>query len=169
MKAMIRVESKRIVKSFMTLVFFAVVVLLSVNSSYQALNSYELWNYNGYVASGLENLKHGKENTSRIDIEQAIAMQRENGEAVYVDETNIEKLVKMNYSDRTAKELSDKEINRFLESRLRIILRRLDESSHFTYTEKEKEGFLERAETNRDNISRFFPFLAELVSSFILF
>ncbi|MCI9446699.1 MAG: hypothetical protein HFH36_04765 [Lachnospiraceae bacterium] len=145
MKAMIRVESKRIVKSFMTLVFFAVVVLLSVNSSYQALNSYELWNYNGYVASGLENLKHGKENTSRIDIEQAIAMQRENGEAVYVDETNIEKLVKMNYSDRTAKELSDKEINRFLESRLRIILRRLDESSHFTYTEKEKEGFLERA------------------------
>lgn len=46
------------------------------------------------MASGLENLKHGKENTSRIDIEQAIAMQRENGEAVYVDETNIEKLVK---------------------------------------------------------------------------
>lgn len=145
MKAIIRVESKRIIKSLMTLVFFAVVLLLSANSSYQALKSYELWDYNGYVASGMENLKHGKENATGIEVEQAVAILRENGEAVYVDETNIEMLVKMNYSDRTAKELSNEEINLFLENRLRTIARRLDESSHFTYTGKEKERFLERA------------------------
>ena len=145
MRAIIKVESKRIVKSVMTLVFLAVVLLLSVNSSYQAVKGYELWNQNGYVASGGENLKHAKENATGMEIEQAVAMLREKGEAVFVDETNIEMLVNMNYSDKVVDELSNEEINLFLENRLRTISRRLDESTRFTYTEEEKERFLERA------------------------
>ena len=66
-------------------------------------------------------------------------------EAVYVDETNIEKLIALNYSDRGAGELSDGEINSFFENRLRTIKRRLDESSYFHYTESEKEMFMENA------------------------
>lgn len=145
MRAIIKVESKRIVKSVMALVFLAGVLLLSVNSSYQAVKGYELWNQSGYVASGGENLKHAKENASGMEIEQAIAMLREKGEAVFVDETNIEMLVNMNYSDRDAGELSNEEISLFFENRLGTIARRLDESSRFTYTEEEKERFLERA------------------------
>lgn len=129
----------------MTLVFFAVVLLLSINSSYQAVKGYELWDQSGYVASGAENLKHAKENASGLEIGQAIAMLREKGGAVFVDETNIEMLVNMNYSDKAAGELSNEEINLFLENRLRTILRRLEESSRFTYTEAEKARFLERA------------------------
>ena len=71
MRAIIKVESKRIVKSVMTLVFLAVVLLLSVNSSYQAVKGYELWDQSGYVASGAENLKHARENASGMEIGQA--------------------------------------------------------------------------------------------------
>lgn len=145
MRAIIKIESKRIVKSVMTLVFFAAILLLSINSSYQAVKGYELWDQGGYVASGGENLKHAKENALNMDIEQAIVMLREKGEAVFADETNIEMLVNLNYSDKDIGELSNEEINQFLGNRLRIIARRLDESIRFTYTEEEKDRFLERA------------------------
>ncbi len=145
MRAIIKVESKRIVKSVMTLVFLAAVLLLSINSSYQAVKGYELWNQSGYVASGRENLKHAKENAEGVEIEQAIAILREKGEAVFVDETNIEMLVNMNYSDKAAGELSNGEINMFFQNRLGTIMRRLEENNHFNYTEEEKERFLKRA------------------------
>lgn len=72
-------------------------------------------------------------------------MLREKGEAVFADETNIEMLVNMIYLDKVIRELSNEEINLFLENRLRTIARRLDESIRFTYTEEEKEHFLGRA------------------------
>ena len=97
------------------------------------------------MASGWENLKHGKENAGGRSIEEAIVMLKDTQEAVYVDETNIEKLVALNYSDRRAGDLSDGEINSFFENRLRTIKRRLDESSNFNYTESEKEMFMEKA------------------------
>lgn len=145
MRAIIKIESKRIVKSVTTLVFFVAILLLSINSSYQAVKGYELWNQSGYVASGGENIKHAKESALNKDIEQAIVMLREKGEAVFADETNIEMLVNMIYSDKVIRELSNEEINLFLENRLRTIARRLDESIRFTYTEEEKEHFLGRA------------------------
>ena len=49
------------------------------------------------MASGRENLKHGKENAVSRSIEDAIVMCRGLEEAVYVEETNIEKLVALNY------------------------------------------------------------------------
>lgn len=72
-------------------------------------------------------------------------MLREKGEVVFADETNIEMLVNMIYSDKVIRELSNEEINLFLENRLRTIARRLDESIRFTYTKEEKERFLGRA------------------------
>lgn len=166
----------------MTLVFLAVILLLSIYSSYQSVKGYELWNRNGYVANGRENLRHAKENASDMEIEQALAMLREKGEAVFVDETNIEMLVNMNYAGKDAGELSNEEINLFFENRLRTIARRLDESSRFTYTEEEKERFLERAgkltsltigyaegwkALNRD-MGNFFPLVLLMISLLIM-
>lgn len=145
MKSIIKVESKRILKTESLIAFLAVVLILSLSSSCQAVKSYELWDGDGFVASGWENLKHGKENAGNRSIEEAIVMLKNTQEAVYVDETNIEKLIALNYSDRGAGELSDGEINSFFENRLRTIKRRLDESSHFHYTESEKEMFMENA------------------------
>jgi hypothetical protein len=144
-KSIIKVESKRILKTESLIAFLAVVLILSLSSSCQAVKSYELWDGDGFVASGWENLKHGKENAGNRSIEEAIVMLKNTQEAVYVDETNIEKLITLNYSDRGAGELSDGEINSFFENRLRTIKRRLDESSYFHYTESEKEMFMENA------------------------
>lgn len=78
-------------------------------------------------------------------MEEAIVMLKRSGEAVFVNETNIEKLVALNYPDKKAGDLSDEEINSFFENRLRTIKRRLDESSNFNYTESEKDRFMEKA------------------------
>ena len=117
MRSIVKVESKRILKTELLIVFFALVFILSVSSSYQAVKSYELWDRDGFVASGWENLKHGKENAGNRSIEEAIVMLKNTQKAVYVDETNIEKLVSLNYSDREARDLSDGEINSFFENR----------------------------------------------------
>lgn len=146
MKAVIRVESRRILKKEVFFIFLAVVILLSVSSTCQAVKSYELWDEGGVVASGRENLKHGKENAVSRSIEDAIVMCRGLEEAVYVEETNIEKLVALNYQNKTAGALSDAEINLFFENRLREIERRLDENLNVDYTESEKERFRKEAE-----------------------
>lgn len=145
MKSIIKVESKRILKTESLIAFLAVVLILSLSSSCQAVKSYELWDGDGFVASGWENLKHGKENAGNRSIEEAIVMLKNTQEAVYVDETNIEKLIALNYSDRGVGDLTDGEINSFFENRLRTIKRRLDESSYFHYTESEKEMFMDNA------------------------
>lgn len=145
MRSIVKVEGRRILKTGSLIVFLAAVLISSVNSSCQAVKRYELWDGNGFVASGWENLQHGRENAGNRTIEEAIVMLKNTQEAVYVDETNIEKLVILNYSDRRAGDLSDGEINSFFENRLRSIKRRLDESSNFHYTESEKEMFMERA------------------------
>ena len=136
MKSIIRVESRRILKKEVFLIFLAVVILLSVSSTCQAVKGYEVWDEGGVVASGRENLKHGKENAVSRSIEDAIVIRRGQEEAVFVEETNIEKLVALNYQDKTAEALSDAEINFFFENRLRAIERRLDENINVDYTEK---------------------------------
>lgn len=146
MKSIIRVESRRILKKEVFLIFLAVVILLSVSSTCQAVRRYELWDEGGVVASGRENLKHGKENAVSRSIEDAIVMCRGLEEAVYVEETNIEKLVALNYQNKTAGALSDAEIKLFFENRLGEIERRLDENINVDYTESEKERFRKEAE-----------------------
>lgn len=146
MKAVIRVESRRILKKEVFFIFLSVVILLSVSSTCQAVKRYELWDEGGVVASGRENLKHGKENAVSRSIEDAIVMCRGLEEAVYVEETNIEKLVALNYQNKTAGALSDAEINLFFENRLGEIERRLDENINVDYTESEKERFRKEAE-----------------------
>ena len=146
MKAVIRVESRRILKKEVFFIFLAVVILLSVSSTCQAVKRYELWDEGGVVASGRENLKHGKENAVSRSIEDAIVIRRGQEEAVYVEETNIEKLVALNYQNKTAGALSDAEINLFFENRLGEIERRLDENINVDYTESEKEKFRQEAE-----------------------
>ena len=100
MRSIVKVEGRRILKTGSLIVFLAVVLISSVNSSCQAVKRYELWDGNGFVASGWENLQHGRENAGNRTIEEAIVMLKNTQEAVYVDETNIEKLVILNYSDR---------------------------------------------------------------------
>lgn len=144
MRSIVKVERKRLLTLGIVIVFFAAVLLLSIYSSYQAVNSYEVWDM-GLVASGKENLRHGRKHAERKKIEEAIAILREKEKAVFVGETNIEKLAALNYAGRNAEDLTDDEINQFLEKRLRIIEQSLKESSNFSYTEGEIENFMDEA------------------------
>lgn len=100
---------------------------------------------NGFMASGKENLSHGRKHTERKKIEEAIAILRDKEKAVFVDETNIEKLAALNYSGRNAEDLTDDEINQFLEKRLSIIEQSFNENSNFSYTEGEIKSFMNEA------------------------
>lgn len=144
MRSIVKVERKRLLTLGIVIVFFAAVLLLSIYSSYQAVNSYEVWDM-GLVASGKENLRHGRKHAERKKIEEAIAILREKEKAVFVGETNIEKLAALNYAGRNAEDLTDDEINQFLEKRLSIIEQSLKESSNFSYTEGEIENFMDEA------------------------
>ncbi len=61
-KSIVKIESKRILGKELLCIFFAVVFLLSAVSSYQAVKSYELWDANGLLVSGRENISYRKEN-----------------------------------------------------------------------------------------------------------
>lgn len=147
MKAVVKIESRRILRKEILVAFLVVVLFLSVASSYQAVKKYEIWDENGFLASGIQNLRHGKDNAEKQNIEEAIAALREQQKpAFFVDETNIADLVDLNYSDKNVSDLSDKEINLFFEKRLEHIEQRLNESQKFSYTESEKKQFMEKAE-----------------------
>lgn len=178
MKDIVIIETKRIFKTKLQLIFFAAVLLLSLSSSYRTVMSYELRDKNGLVAGGKENLEHGKENAGR----KAVAMLGDIKEAVFVDETNIEKLAELNYPGREAADLSKKEIELFLENRLERIEQGLNESGTFSYTEREKEhlmeeagkleqltvGFAEGWKTLNRDIGSFIPFILIMVSIIIM-
>lgn len=144
-RSIVKVEGKRILRKEFLFIFFVVILLLSVSSSYQAVKSYELWDMDGTVISGKENLKHGKENGKKKSIKEAIAILRNKEEAIFVDETNIAKLVALNYSDKNVENLSDEEINLFFKKRLSTIEQSLNENSYFSYTEREIEQLMENA------------------------
>lgn len=145
MRSIVKVERKRLLTLGIVIIFFAAVLLLSIHSSYQAVKSYELWDMNGFMASGKENLSHGRKHTERKKIEEAIAILRDKEKAVFVDETNIEKLAALNYSGKNAGDLTDDEINQFLEKRLSIIEQSFNENSNFSYTEGEIKSFMNEA------------------------
>lgn len=183
MKALIAAEFKRILRKEIFIFFFAAVLMFSFFSTYQAVKSYELWSRNGFSASGTENLKHGKENAGKILIEKRIEeLQEKKEEAFFVDETNIKKLAVLNYPNREIQDLSEKEINLFYENRLRLIEQNLNVDSRFSYTNAEKERFLNEAAKltsltvgfaegwkvlNRD-IGNFTPFVCILISVIIM-
>lgn len=182
MNSMIKVEIKRILKIEILFAFFAAVLLLSVSSSYWAVKEYELWDMDGFVASAEENIKHGKENADRIPIEEAIVSLKGKQETVYLDETNVEKLVMLNYPDKDVSSLTQREIDLFLENRIDLIGQRLNESDHFSYTEAEKEhvlkeagkltnltvGFAEGWKVLNRDMGSFLPFVLIMLSIMIM-
>lgn len=183
MRAIIKIEIKRIMTKWVLFVFFCAVLLLSVRSNYYAINSYEIRDENGLVSSGPENMTHGKANGQTKEIEDAIAARKNSSQkAVYIDETNIEELVGMNYAGKAAKDLSHDEIHSFMQKRMEMIEILLEENSHISYTETEKNQFLKSAGQlthlpvgysegwkilNRD-IGKFIPLILVMISILII-
>ncbi|RDU23848.1 hypothetical protein [Anaerosacchariphilus polymeriproducens] len=185
MKEIIKIERKRILNKKFLILFFVVLLLFSVNNSYYAVKNYDVLNNTGVVQTWKENLTHGKENTKVKFLKEDYLLSLKNKEesSSYVDETNLEDLVAMNYDGKKVQDLSDKEIKSFYSKRLSNIQEMLDDSSRINYTKSEKEKMMEQAgqlsspipmdyaegwKVLNENMRKFMPLLLVLIALILL-
>ncbi len=147
MKDIINVERKRILNIKALLLFFAVIVLFSVNSSYTAVKNYDIRDQMGVAVPWNESLSHARENSpgKYMSEDYLSSMKTYDEPFTYVDVMNVEALVTMNYDGKETQDLTDEEMEDFYTKRLSHIRGMLDDNSRITYTEKEKEHIMERA------------------------
>lgn len=147
MKEIINIERKRILNLKALFLFFSVIVLFSVSSSYTAVKNYDIPDQIGIAVSWNDNLSHARENSQGkyMNKDYLSSMKTYDGPFTYVDVMNVEALVTMNYDGKKIQDLTDEEMEGFYSRRLSHIQEMLDDNSRITYTEKEKEQIMERA------------------------
>lgn len=184
MKEIINIERKRILNPKALLLFFAVIALFSVSSSYTAVKKYEIPDQTGVAVSWQENVSHGRENSrgKYMNEDYLSSMKASAGPFAYVDVMNAEALVARNYDGKEVRDLTDKEMEDFYSRRLSNIQERLDNNSGVAYTEKEKEWLMERAgrlsslpmdyaegwKVLNGDMGRFMPFLLVVTALILL-
>lgn len=143
----IRIEGRRILTPVVLLIYFAAVIVLSVNSSRRAVSSYEVRSTEGLVADGAANLEHGREHAEKKEIgEAAAALKKLGRDAQYIDETSVQELLRLVYPDKSVQELTEAEAFSVLDVRLDSIRKMLDEGSTMVYTDQEEEQIMNQAE-----------------------
>lgn len=142
----IKVESKRILSKRVFLMFVVIVFLFSAFSTYLSLRRYMVLNADGTIVTWQENLAHARTNQQgkAIDREQ-LSFMREKDEFIYIDETSMNEIVRLNYEGKLIQELTDEEIGSFYQTRLSRIRDMLEENQYIQYTQEEKEYFLQKA------------------------
>lgn len=66
-------------------------------------------------------------------------------EFIYIDETSMNEIVRLNYEGKLIQELTDEEIGSFYQTRLSRIRDMLEENQYIQYTQEEKEYFFQKA------------------------
>ncbi len=147
MKEIIHIERLRILNLQALLLFFSIIVLLSVSSSYAAVKNYDIRDQIGIAVSWTDNLSHARENSQgKYMNEDYLSSMKTYGEPfTYVDVMNVEALVTMNYDGKKIQDLTDDDMIDFYTKRLSHIQEMLDDNSRITYTQKEKEQIMESA------------------------
>lgn len=142
----IKVESKRILSKRVFLMFVVIVFLFSAFSTYLSLRHYMVLNADGTIVTWQDNLAHARTNQQgkAIDREQ-LSFMREKDEFIYIDETSMNEIVRLNYEGKLIQELTDEEIGSFYQTRLSRIRDMLEENQYIQYTLEEKEYFLQEA------------------------
>lgn len=184
MLEIIKVEIKRVICLKNFLLFIFIIGLFSAYSSYTAVKNYNITNEKGIAVKWNENLAHGNKYAQGkyITEEYLQSMKNKGDSLLYLDESNVELLIFMNYDGKRLKDLSDEELKSFYSKRISEIENRLDDSSTITYTENEKHNFIEKAKKltslsmeysegwkvlNMD-MGKFEPFLLVLIAIFLL-
>lgn len=148
MKEIIKVEGKRVLSRNMLLLFFLIVGLFSVYSSYVATKNYNVRDESGIAVKWNVNLEHAKNyfHGQQINDEYLLSMKSKEDSLLYVDETNLETLVYMNYDGKKLTDLSNEEIEKFYLERVKRIRENLDNNGNIVYSNQELYDFLQRAE-----------------------
>lgn len=144
----IKVEAKRILDIRMLFLFLVVCIVLSGISSFFAVKGYQIPDEHGIAVTWQENLAHAKEASQgkSIGMEYLSEMKGEIEQPLYVDEQSLTEIVIRNYEGKPLQELSDEEISNFYARRLYNIRIMLEENGRISYTQKEKERLMQKAE-----------------------
>lgn len=146
MVEIIKIESKRILSKEKFFLFLVVVFLFSVCSTYISLRGYIVMNIDGIAVTWQENLAHAKKSLQGKNIDrELIDSVRQQENFIYVDENSLDEIVRLNYGRKTVRELTDKEVSSFYQTRLSRIRTMLEENQYIQYTQEEEEQFLRKA------------------------
>lgn len=134
----IKIESKRILSKR--------VFLFSACSTYLSLRRYMVSSVDGTMVTFQENLAHARTNQKGKAIDrELLSFMREKDEFIYIDETSMNEIVRLNYEGKLIQELTDEEIGSFYQTRLSRIRDMLEENQYIQYTQEEKEYFFQKA------------------------
>ena len=98
----IKIESKRILSKR--------VFLFSACSTYLSLRRYMVSSVDGTMVTFQENLAHARTNQKGKAIDrELLSFMREKDEFIYIDETSMNEIVRLNYEGKLIQELTDEE------------------------------------------------------------
>lgn len=141
----IKIESKRILSKRVFLLFLVIVFLFSACSTYLSLRRYMVSSVDGTIVTFQENLAHARTNQQGKAIDrELLSFMREKDEIIYIDETSMNEIVRLNYEGKLIQELTDEEIGSFYQTRLSRIRDMLEENQYIQYTQEEKEYFFRK-------------------------
>lgn len=142
----IKIESKRILSKRVFLLFLVIVFLFSACSTYLSLRHYMVLSVDGTIVTFQENLAHARTNQQGKAIDgELLSFMREKDAFIYIDETSMNEIVRLNYEGKLIQELTDEEIGSFYQTRLSRIRDMLEENQYIQYTQEEKEYFFQKA------------------------
>lgn len=183
MTEIIKIESKRILSKKMLWLFLLIVALISVYSTYTSLRRYVVLDVDGIAVTWQENLAHAKKSLQGKTIDRELIVSvRQQQNFIYVDENNLNEIVRINYEGKSVWELTDEDAGNFYQTRLSRIRAMLEENHYIQYTQEEKEHLLQKARQlseipfgyaegwkvlNRD-MDTFAPLLLIVISVFLL-
>lgn len=147
MYEIIKIERKRVLSKKVFLAFLAIIILFSAYSAHSVVKRYNIPNRDGIAITWKQNIDYAKTNLrgKTIDWEYLSSMQQNEADFVYLDKSNLDELVAMNYDGKSIRDLSDEDINNFYLRRLSNIRTMLEENQIIRYTQEEIERFMQSA------------------------
>lgn len=138
MRNIIEVECKRIFSLKKMLIFLLIILIYSIGISIKEFNKYRIYNAEGNVEiSAKENLnKSKKEKKIILNKDKLMEILERKDKSKYLYNSNLVKLVTLNYDEKKFEELTESDMDNFYEKRRE----RLKENIENTlYSEKEKD------------------------------
>ena len=142
-------ECKRMISRMTLLGFLAFVLIVCVYGSRRNLDRYNVRDATGTAVTWKDNLSSAK-SVSRglyLDKECMESLREDANRYGYLNGDNIEELIFVNYERKTLEELSDDEMDRFLQIREETIYENLAADTKKGYTDEETADFMNKAKS----------------------
>lgn len=142
-------ECKRMLNRIIVIGFLAFVLVFSVYDSQRNLDRYNVRDAQGIAVTWRDNLSEAREASRGLYLDkECMKNLREDGNQYgYLNGENIMELISSNYERKTLEELSDNEMDRFLQIRAETIHENLVLDTQVGYTDEEITDFMDRAKS----------------------